>query len=452
MKTVIQIIFLLTITSCAKEEAIPVAADFDIEIVDNDFTVPVQIFIHNKSNGADTYHWTLEGGEPVSSAKQNPGIITYQEAGFYTIKLVVSNQDGSLDSLEKTVPIDANIDIGFSTEVIESNYPPMEIKINNLTEGIVTYLWTFEGGIPATSTEQNPPNVTFAEPGEHIIKLNITNGLESYQYSDTVTVAPYLAIDFDYEVDYQDHDLQVPVTLYLSDQSTSATQYLWSFPGGNPASSTEPNPTVTYNTPGDHEFTLEVTNNKETLSLKKSISIVEDTNIRIFEDIKFGINSAHNQNNIPAFFSPYTRNSYTKSEVNDSIGRYIDLAFFGLNDGFTYNKFISPDEVEDAAFHKIPKAKHTKFINLLESCGCSASLSVSEFDNMTDDAILETLTIEETEEGLQDFDDTMSPRIVLFETYDQRIGAIKIKQFVADGQSSYILTDIKVQKVATVKD
>ena len=449
MRTAIQVIFLMSIISCAKEEAIPVAADFDIEIVDNDFTIPVQVFIHNKSNGADTYHWTLEGGDPASSTKQNPGIITYNEAGFYTIKLAVSNQDGSIDSLEKTVPIDANIDIEFSTEVIESNYPPMELKINNLTEGIVTYLWTFEGGVPATSTEQHPPNVTFAEPGNHVIKLNITNGLESYQLSDTVTVAPYLVIDFDYEIDYQDQDLQVPVTLYLTDQSTSATQYLWSFPGGNPSSSTAPNPSVTYNTPGDHEFTLEVTNNKETLSMKKSISTIEDSNIRIFEDIKFGINSAHNQDKIPAFFSSYTRNSYTKSEVTDSLGQYIDIVFFGLNDGFTYNKFVSPDKAADAAFSGIPNSTHTKFINLLESCACSSSLSVSSFDDMSDDSILKTLTIEETVEGLQDFDNTMNPRIVLFETHDNRIGAIKIKQFVADGQSSYILTDIKVQKLST---
>ncbi len=38
------------------------------------------------------------------------------------------------------------------------------------------------------------------------------------------------------------------------------TNYLWSFPGGSPATSTSPNPTVTYNTKGNYDISLRISN------------------------------------------------------------------------------------------------------------------------------------------------------------------------------------------------
>jgi len=48
--------------------------------------------------------------------------------------------------------------------------------------------------------------------------------------------------------------------------------------------------------------------------------------------------------------------------------------------------------------------------------------------------------------GWHNFDNSVVPRIVLFQTRDGRKGAIKIKQFVQNGAASYIVADIKVQK------
>ncbi|MCH4565686.1 hypothetical protein MKP05_21635, partial [Halomonas sp. EGI 63088] len=73
-------------------------------------------------------------------------------------------------------------------------------------------------------------------------------------------------------------------------------------------------------------------------------------------------------------------------------------------------------------------------------------LSAGEFDAMSNGSILSGLTIEDTNAGMQDFDDSVVPRIVLFQTRDGRKGAIKIKEFVSDGQDSYIIVDIKIQK------
>lgn len=53
----------------------------------------------------------------------------------------------------------------------------------------------------------------------------------------------------------------VGTTVSFTDQSTStASSWSWSFPGGTPATSTQQNPTVTYNTPGTYDVSLTATN------------------------------------------------------------------------------------------------------------------------------------------------------------------------------------------------
>ncbi len=60
----------------------------------------------------------------------------------------------------------------------------------------------------------------------------------------------------------------------------NATSYQWNFPGGTPSSSTQPNPTVTYNQKGIYDATLTVSNSHGTNNLTKykSISIRSLTN------------------------------------------------------------------------------------------------------------------------------------------------------------------------------
>lgn len=106
----------------------------------------------------------------------------------------------------------------------------------------------------------------------------------------------------------------------------------------------------------------------------------------------------HNINQIGAFFSTTTRESYTASEVTDENGPLIDIVFSGLNSSFTFNKFISSDIAQNNDFTPIPNAMHTKFINSQEICNCGG-LSAEDFDAMTNDRLLAPLIIEESAAG-----------------------------------------------------
>lgn len=432
--------------SCSKETAIPIKVDFLTEVENNDYSVPVRIKIINGTQDADTYKWTFEGGSPSTSTDKNPGTIIYDEAGNYTILLEASNRDGSEGVKEVKISIDAAIVVEFNANITDNNFPPMQISLTNITKGANTYLWTFEGGEPSYSTAREPNQIIFKDPGEHSITLEASNGKETYKTVKTVTVAPNLTAAFDFEVAFEDDDFQAPVTMTMVNASSSAIDYEWTFNEAIPASSVMVNPTITIYDPGIHTLELKASNGKETQTVTKYITVFSNTNLRTFSDVRLGVNMAHNFNVGGAFFSTVTRKVYNKEDAPLDDGSAMDITFFGLNSDFIFNKFVSPDQVHEFTFEAIPNAHHTKFINLQESCDCSASLSVAQFNGMEDDTLLQALTIEETIGGMQDFDSSLIPRIVLFETWDSRKGAIKIKGFVKDGVNSYIIVDIKVQK------
>ena len=446
MKKTLLFLLFIVIASCYQETAIVIEGDFTTSYVDQDESIPVIIKIDSKITGADTYEWTFEGGSPSTSNLKNPGEIQYDKQGTYTIKLKATNVDGESKEISKTVVIKEGINIQFTHEIIKSNYSPVEVVLTNSTIGEgLTFKWEFQDGIPANYTGKTPPNVVFATPGEHTITLTVSNGFESEKQIKTITVAPYLVSLFSFEPKFEDDDYEAPVTIMFSNKSISATNYKWTFQGGNPATSTEENPTVVFSSAGIHEVTLEASNDKISQIFKSAITVLLDTNLRILTNIKLGINSAHNNNNIGAMFSTITRQVYKADEITSENSSLIDIVFQGLNSNLTYNKFISPDQANNYGFLALKEAQSTIFINSQNLCNCGLNFTESQFDAMVNDTPIKSLNISYNAAGEQQFGFTY-PKIILFKTQDGRKGAIKIRDMVKNGTSSYILCDIKVQK------
>ncbi|GAA4279016.1 hypothetical protein GCM10022259_37410 [Aquimarina mytili] len=441
---------MLCLLNCAKEEAVPVFADFEFEVFNDDFSIPVQVVFFNRTEGGEDYEWSFEGGVPSRSVDRNPGVIQYNEKGVYTIELTASNQDGSIDTKVLEIQIDDPVIVDFEITNLVDTFSPASFTFQNNSTGADTYSWTFEGGAPASSTEQNPGTVVFSEPGEHKIRLEIGNGRETYDLEKSITVDPFLVTAFDSEVAFVDNDFQIPVRIQFQNNSISATSYEWDFEGGTPRVSTEQNPGVVFSETGMKTVTLTATNGKETKTITKQFEFFTNTNLRVLNDIRLGINTAHSRNTVGSFYSIDQRTVYNKEEITGQpdLGQNVDLVFFGLDNTFDRNRFVSPDKISTDAvvFETLQNPKTTKFINSQELCNCTASLTSAQFDAMQNDALLSALIIEETPGGLQAFDNVMTPRIVLFEMQDGRKGAIKIKDFIDDGQNSYIIVDIKVQK------
>lgn len=449
MKKNILLIFLsiFLLISCYKESYIPVKTKFSVQFKNGDQSVPVYMQIENQTEGADSYQWTFEGGTPSTSDKKNPGEILYTQPGTYTIKLTASNVDGEKETYEQKIVIKDAVNISFTKEILVSDYPPVEVKFTNTTEGQgLTYNWTFDGGNPAYFEGKTPSNIIFSTPGTHEVKLTVSNGYETLSKTDYVTVKEGVLADFDWQTANEDYDYQAPVKLYLNNLTKNALSYQWNISGGTPSSSTDQNPSIVFSQPGTYTIMLTASNGKTMQSVQKQVTILPDTGIYILKDVKFGVNFAHNNNNVGAFYSTKLRRSFTASEVDANIGNQIDIAFQGQSNSFTYNKFISPTSVANYGFSSIPNAVQTIFINSQEICNCGLNVTDAQFDSMTDDSLLKNLNIPNSTAGQQQFGNSL-PRIVLFKTNDGRKGAIKVKQFVGGVlNQSYILCDIKVQK------
>ena len=86
------------------------------------------------------------------------------------------------------------IDLDFSIAL--NDIAPGVVSITNKSKGGSQYEWTFEGGIPSTSSLQHPGTITFADGGEHKIHLRVFNGSKNEERTKTLTRQPPIQADF----------------------------------------------------------------------------------------------------------------------------------------------------------------------------------------------------------------------------------------------------------------
>ena len=435
---------LFLLSGCYQEQILEVKAGFRAEVVNNNYSVPVTVKISNNTIGAENYSWMMTGADPSSSTERNPGTLQYNNPGTYTIHLEATNQNGGKDSRDTTITLDAAIRVGFTVNNNASWYPDATVSVSNNTIGATSYQWTFPGGTPSSSNLQQPGNVVFSTPGTYTISLKAGNGRVSYTKDTTVTVLPDLTNDFNITWATDDNDMEVPFTAYLQNNSVSATGYRWVCSGGSPSSSSTASPTVSHTLPGTYTISLTASNDKKSLTKSQTITLLPNSNMFRFSNVHLGVNTA--QNTIGCYFSSSLGKTLLASEVTETNGSSIDFVYFGFDNTFNYNKFISPGSVQSYTFSYIPNAISTAIVNKQESCGCGSSVTATQFDAMTNDDLLQSTNINQTVAGLAEFNSTALPRIVLFQTQDGRKGAIKVKQCVVAGQQSYIVCDIKVMK------
>lgn len=97
---------------------------------------------------------------------------------------------------ETVVPIKS----AFTIEAPEDKTSPVTIQLKNESYGADEYEWTFEGGLPSSSTERNPGKVIFTQAGEHKITLRVWNAVEEKTSQQTLRVDSAMTIDFDFTV------------------------------------------------------------------------------------------------------------------------------------------------------------------------------------------------------------------------------------------------------------
>ena len=139
-----------------------------------------------------------------------------------------------------------------------------QVHFKDLSTGATNWAWTFAGGEPATSTEQNPV-VTYDKAGTYDVTLTVDGSTITREgYVIVKGQAPEAKIgmpDEAYLSPFRAAFVPVDVPVQFRDLSTGRpTSWAWEFTGTDPLTSTDQHPTVTYTTPGTYSLMLTASN------------------------------------------------------------------------------------------------------------------------------------------------------------------------------------------------
>lgn len=245
----------------------PPTAGFTVDVQEGCAPLVVQ-YTSTASNNTDDFVWAFEGGDPAVSSEENP-IVTYETAGSWDVSLTVVNETGD-DILAFTDYIEVK-DVPFADFDFDVN--GSEVTFTNFGTGADSYLWDFGDG--NSSTEENPVH-TYSGDGDYTVILTVTNECGDDDATTTVNISlePIAA----FETLQEPTDCATFVLEYQNMSTNSPDTYEWTFEGGDPAMSTEENPTVTYANPGQFDVTLTVTNanGMNTMTMTDYVTVLDE--------------------------------------------------------------------------------------------------------------------------------------------------------------------------------
>jgi PKD repeat protein len=187
--------------------------------------------------------------------------IKFQQYGGSTASASTATQQGRLfDDISLTAVNPAPVPLYTATPTV--GCPGLVVAFADTSALRPTaWAWSFPGGNPATSTQRNP-SVTYASAGHYGVTLTVTNaaGLQATR-ADTGVVFVYGRAPQVTASATRTSICPGGSTTFSSTVACCPSTFVWSFPGGSPASATTQNPgAVTYAAAGTYTATLTVRN------------------------------------------------------------------------------------------------------------------------------------------------------------------------------------------------
>ncbi|NQU55172.1 MAG: PKD domain-containing protein [Bacteroidetes bacterium] len=209
-----------------------------------------------EDNDGDGYFWwglgekpaTCTGSDLPDGNDADPTLGPLDEYGNCTLLFALPALPVANFSADKTV-VNEGETVSFTD--LSNNNP-------------VSWSWVFEGGNPTSSTLKNP-SVTYNASNNYKVSLTVSNAAGSntkiidnfiqVEVPTPVYITPVANFSADKTV------VNEGETLSFTDlSSNNPTSWSWVFEGGNPATSTAQNPSVSYSSSGSNKVTLTATN------------------------------------------------------------------------------------------------------------------------------------------------------------------------------------------------
>jgi PKD repeat protein len=224
-----------------------------------------EIYFLDLCLNATSVQWTFEGGTPSVSNEIDFPLVKYNTSGSYSVKLVVKNSAGA-DSIVKTnyiIVADYKEIKPITDFYSDYRYIYTETSVNFYDQTLnkpTSWQWTFDGGTPAISSDQNP-SVIYNQPGYYDVKLVASNTMGS----DTFILPNFIHVitppkPTGYFYTFEKKIAVASSINFYSYVYNNPSSWKWIFQGGTPATSSDKNPVVQYNTPGIFDVMLILSN------------------------------------------------------------------------------------------------------------------------------------------------------------------------------------------------
>lgn len=318
-------------------EKVPVADfDFNPTFIRKDGSIQ---FTDMSQNLPTSWEWTFEGGSPATSTEQNP-VVTYNTAGEYAVTLKAINEAGEhVITLEKCVIVHDYTDFTDKPGAITASSDAYQtFVVGNVIDNDVTNPFlTISGSVDVTFKGNDPfvlkcysvavsgygkdydpkdwklhaskDGIAWVELDEQAdvdfpsrnqsLEFGVFDNTEAYYYYRISISNPYkdgggvydlselelfgeagtiTAISPVVNFSTASQLIEVGTTIKMSDLSSNLpTEWSWAFEGGNPATSSDQNPIVTYSNPGSYRISLTASNEagSDVKAIEKYITVVD---------------------------------------------------------------------------------------------------------------------------------------------------------------------------------
>ena len=282
------------------QEATPVASitsdpEPSMDIISGDFSQAIRIAqgetvsYTSSSSNADHVAWTFEGGSPATSTA-NTATVTYANTGTFTTALVAYSESGELRDTATVSVVVSEGPVVFNVDFAADNTTVLVGQTVNFTNNVtatqngqpytgdIFYSWSFDAdggtaGMLATSTDANPA-YSYTAAGVYSVKLAVaTSQYGVYMTADTLVKHAYITVQEDELAVIANFTTTPEATssiltgasvnimvgesiVYTSACNENTTSIEWTFQGGDPATSTDDQVTVTYAAAGSYTTTL----------------------------------------------------------------------------------------------------------------------------------------------------------------------------------------------------
>ncbi|MBK7559693.1 MAG: PKD domain-containing protein [Chitinophagaceae bacterium] len=232
-----------------------------------DVNIPVQCMANNQFSftntstiASGTLQFTWDFGDGTGSVATDP-VHSYTQPGTYTVKLIVSSDQGCADSITSTVTVNASPLAGFTVNTniqCLKNNSFVFSNTSTMPAGNMQYQWYFGDGNTATTRDVN---YSYAVPGSFTVKLVTSSNLGCADSATfDITVNPSPVTGFNVANPQQCFTNNQFNFINISSIPSGTQQFVWTL--GDGTTSTTTDVTHSYAVPGDYTVKLVATSDK----------------------------------------------------------------------------------------------------------------------------------------------------------------------------------------------